>query len=208
MCRINPGDVKGGIGFRIASLLSLRQHHVKWLASLRHAGENVVGSPIDDAIETEQPIRSQTLRQRPQNRYSAADASLKADIHPRPRSGLIEFFSMYRQQGLIGGYHMLALAHGFEQKALRRIIPSDQLDHDVDLGIIKNLSRVGRQEIARKRDSAIGGDIEIGDLSQFKGNAETATDSRGVVREDLGNPAADGAKADQSNCNMVLHGSL
>ena len=114
---------------------------------------------------------------------------------------------MYRQQSLIGGDHMLALGHGFEQKSLRRIISSDQLDHDIDLGIVKNLSRVGREEIARKWNSAIGGDIEIGDLSQLKGNAETATDSSGVVREDLGDPAADGAKADQSNCNMVLHGS-
>ena len=57
MGRIDTGDVKGGIGFRIASLLSLRQHHIKRLPGFRHTGENVVGGPIDDSIETEQPIR-------------------------------------------------------------------------------------------------------------------------------------------------------
>ena len=76
---------------------------------------------------------------------------LEADVAPGRSRSFEQFLSVFGQQRLVGGHHMLAGAQGFQQERACRLIAAHQFDHDVDLGIVNNGQRIARYLSSRQR---------------------------------------------------------
>src|SRR5690606_36436136 len=152
--RIDPFDVEGGIGFRIAQTLGFGQYRVEGQAARLHLGEDEVGGAVDDASDPLDAVGGQTFTHRLDDGDAPGHGSLEGHHHAVLAGRVENLVAVHGQHGLVGGHHVLALTDGFHHPFEGRGFPTDQLDHDVDARIAGDLQ-------------AVGGDVHIGITQQL-----------------------------------------
>src|ERR1700736_1348325 len=80
--RIDAVDVKTRIGFRIAELLRLGEHFGKFVRGLAHRRQDIIGGPVENAVNAREPVSGKTLAQGLDHRYPAGDGSLEGEDDP------------------------------------------------------------------------------------------------------------------------------
>ena len=83
----------------------------------------------------------------------------KATSTPGLRRGLEDLLAVHREQRLVGGDDVLAALDGAQHQAPRGAVAADQLDHDLDGGVVDQAVRVGveaRRRRGRRRGRARG----------------------------------------------------
>ena len=106
---------------------------------LRHLRQNIIRSSVDDTHDLSQVIGRQTLLQRTDNRNAACHSRLKHQIAAMLFRRVQHFFSMLRQQILIGRHHMLSSMKCLRNISLRRFDTAHNLDDNLYLRIVQNL---------------------------------------------------------------------
>ena len=195
--RVDAVDVGRGIRLRQPEPLRLGEHVVEAAPLARHRGEDVVAGAVDDAVHGRRPVARQRLLQRAQDRDAAADARLEAEPHAGALRGGDDLLAVYREQRLVRRHHVLAVPHGVQHEAPRRLVAAHQLDHHLDVRIRDQLERVARQPDARGRDAAIGVEVDVGDGGERDRAPRAARDLGAVRAEELHHAGADRAEADQ-----------
>ena len=136
-------DVGGGVGLGEAQALRLGQRVGVRRASLGHAREDVVGGAVDDAHHPGDALADQRLAQRTDDRDAAGHGRLEEEVDPGALGGLEELGAVLGQQLLVPGDHGLARLERSEDQLAGRLDATDELDHEVDVGIVDD--RHGRR---------------------------------------------------------------
>ena len=142
---LGPGvvalDVGGGVALGVAQRLGLGQGLGVGGAGLGHAGEDVVGGAVDDAHHPGDALAHQRLAQRPDDRDAAGHGRLEQQVDPGGLGGLEQLGAVVGQQLLVAGDHRLARLQGGEDQLAGRLDAADDLDHDVDVGVVDDRLR-------------------------------------------------------------------
>ena len=195
--RIGAVDVGRGIRLRQPEPLRLGQHVVEAASLARHGREDVIAGAVDDAVHGRRPVARQRLLQRAQDRDPAAHAGLESQPHTGALRGGDDLLAVHRQQRLVRRHHVLAVPHGFQHEASRRLVAAHQLDHHLDVRIRDQLEGVARQPDTRGRDAAIGVKVDVGDGGERDRASGAARDLGAVCAEELHHAGADRPEADQ-----------
>src|SRR3954469_23965951 len=84
--RIDSFDIESRIGFRVPGLLRFGKNVRELAFFVRHLGEDVVGSSVDDSIDGQDAIRSQRFFQRLDDGNAAGDAGFESNLDGRGAS--------------------------------------------------------------------------------------------------------------------------
>ena len=141
---VDSGNVEMRVGLGISKGLGVLQDLRKIEAFVAHPAQNVVAGSVNDAGNGAETIGHKTLFEGTDHRDPSADARLEADVASGRGRGIEEFLPVFRQQGLVGRYHVLAGVQGFQQVCARRLIAAHQFHHDVDLGVVNDGQRIAR----------------------------------------------------------------
>ena len=72
-------DIVGGIRFGIAQMLSLLECFIEFKTFICHLGQDIVGSTIDDGLDTIHPVHDEIAGQRSNDGDTADDCRFKVD---------------------------------------------------------------------------------------------------------------------------------
>src|SRR5665648_1280017 len=205
--RVLAADVLGGVGLGVAEPLRFLEHVVVLGARLGHGAEHVVRGAVDDAEDRLDPGGHQRLAEDLDDGHGADGAGLEAEMHVGALRGREQLGAVLRQQLLVGGHHVLAGAQRAELEVERRADAADELHDDVDLGVLEDVFEARREQ---RRVEAWRGEsrvllehaLEIHLLAGREG------DVLGVVGQQLADPGADGAVAEESDAYLVHCGAL
>jgi hypothetical protein len=129
-------DVEGRVGLGIAERAAPRPAHRRSPALVAHLGEDEVAGAVDDAGDPLDMVGGQALAQGLDDGMPPATAASKATVTPFGLGGGEDLVAVQRDQRLVGGDHVLAVLDGLQHQLAGRRIAADQLDDDIDLGII------------------------------------------------------------------------
>ena len=140
--RINTLDVKRRIGFGVTQFLRCFEDVSEVEALIAHVAEDVIRRAVDDARNREELIRHQAFFDAANDRNAAPHAGFKTNITLQGAGGMKDLLPMLRQQGFIGGHHMLPLVQGGQEVRACRFVAADQLDHDSNVRVADDLKGV------------------------------------------------------------------
>ena len=98
---VDTAYIERGVRFSIAGTLSFSQNIGERTLLLGHLCQNVIGGSVDDSINRQDSICSQSLFQSLNDRNAAADARLVTDADSGPPRCLMDLGSVSRQQSLV-----------------------------------------------------------------------------------------------------------
>ena len=137
---VDPVDVGGRVGFRIAELLRLLQHRAEFprlagLHGLVHRRHDVVAGAVQDAVDAADAVAGEALAQRLDDGDAAGDGGLVTEVAIRLPRSVRQRRAVVGEQRLIGRYQVLAVGEGrLGERPRRALRAADQLEHDVDGG--------------------------------------------------------------------------
>ena len=103
-------------------------------------------------------------------------------------------------QGLVGSHDVLAIADGREYQLPRGVIATDQLDHDIDTGIVHQVINVGAERHVPEVHILAGPSTgNPGDPDIAPG---PAGNQPGVAGQDIKGTAADGSQSADSDTDV------
>ncbi|MCY1545474.1 hypothetical protein D9M68_814200 [compost metagenome] len=105
---------------------------------------------------------------------------------------------MHRQQGLVGGHHVLARGNGFQHQRLGDAVPANELDHNIDLGIRDDRACVVHHLHVRAHDGLGARGVEVGHHGDLDATTGTPANLFLVALEHVERAAAHGAYAQQA----------
>jgi hypothetical protein len=194
---IDTLDVEGRIGLRIAACLGFAQHHVEREPPIAHLGKDEVRGAVDDPRDPLDAIRRQPLAHRLDDGDAARDGRLEADHDPvRLRRG--EYLrAVQREERLVRGDDVLAVAERPQHQILRHGVATDELDDDVDLRARDDTERI-RNHARRPAGQPPGLlDVLVGDHRDADLASGAAADLLAIPREDVPGAAAHRADSEQ-----------
>ena len=113
---------------------------------------------------------------------------------------------MVREQRFVGGHHVLAGGHRAQDEGARRLEPPDQLDHDLDRGVVEHADGVRDHGQAREVEAVSGPrEVGVGDGRQGEPGPRALFQDLPVGLQDLDHAAADRAEPEQPDLD-VAHG--
>ncbi len=198
---IHAFDVEGRIGLGVAQRLRLRQHGGEVQSLVAHLGQNEVGGAVDDAGHRFDAVGGQAFAQRLDDRDAAGHGRLERDDHALLLRGGENLVAVQRHQRLVGGDDMLAVGNGLQHQFARQLVATDQLDNDVDVGMVHHGERVVDDLHALAGDRACALGIARGDHRHFDATAGAAADIFLVALEYVKGAGTNGADAQQANLN-------
>ncbi len=143
MGRVDAVDVEARVGLGVAQRLRLGQDVGEVAAGLAHRRQDVVRGAIEDAVDALQPVRGQAFPQGLDDRDAARDGRLEGERHAGPLGQPRQLGTVMGQHGLVGGDDRLALGKSPPRQLERHAVgAADQLDDDVDLGVLGERARV------------------------------------------------------------------
>ncbi len=92
-------DVEGGVGLGVTAFLGLGQSFAVALAFFAHGGEDEVAGAVEDALERQDLVGGQALRQGGDDGHAAGDAGLEGDGPAMPAGGVEDLPAMRRRAG-------------------------------------------------------------------------------------------------------------
>jgi len=140
---IHAFNIKSRVGFGIAQALCLGQHGIKGQALVAHLGQNKICSAVDNASHPFDTICAQAFAHRLNDGDTAGHCRFKSDHHAFGLRSGENFIAMHGEQRLVSGHDMLAIRNGLEHQRFRLIDTADQLDYDIDLGVLHYLQGIG-----------------------------------------------------------------
>ena len=111
---------------------------------------------------------------------------------------------MTAQQGLVGRDDVLAVLEGGGEYLGCGMLAADQLDDDVDGGVVDDGHGVVRQHALGELHAAVGRHVEVRHLAQDDVDAGALGQGAAVVEEAGGNAGADGAEAQDPDADLPL----
>ena len=114
--------------------------------------------------------------------------------------GTCEYFvAMQRDQRLVGGDHVLAVVEGAHHQFARWISAADQLDHDLDSGIVYDREWIGREANAVGVDRPLLAEIPRRRRHHFDIASGAACDLIAVARQHVERAAADRTQTEHAD---------
>ncbi|EWS65311.1 hypothetical protein Y695_01444 [Hydrogenophaga sp. T4] len=196
--RIHPLDVEGRVGLGVAQALRLLEHDVEVQPLVAHLGQDEVGRAVDDAGDPLDAVGGEALAQRLDDGNATGHGRLKRDHHTLGRSSGKDLGAVHSEQSLVGCHHVLAGRNGFQHQRLGDAVATDQLDHDVDIGVGDHGARVVHHLHVRADDALRTRHIKIGHHGDFNATASAALDFFLVALQHVERAAAHGAYAQQA----------
>ena len=126
-----PLHVRRGVALGQPELLRVAQDVVVAVALFLHAGEDVIGRPVDDPHDAQDLLTRQRLAQRPDDRDGTGDGRLVQQVDAGSRGHLGQLGAGGGQQCLVARDDGLAVAQRRLDQLVGRVEPADQLDHHV-----------------------------------------------------------------------------
>ena len=136
---VEPIDIGRRIGFGKALGLRLGKHLVVRHIVFGHTGEHVVGRAVHDAHHGIDAVRDKRVLHRIDDRDAAAHARLERDLPVRLCGSSHNLFAVGGHERLVGCDHVLAGAQRFQHHVLGNGRAADELDDDVDRGIVHDV---------------------------------------------------------------------
>ena len=138
-------DVERGFGLGIAQALSIGQD-IRELGPLElHPGEDVVAGAIDDACDACDPVAGEGFPERLDDRNTPGNSGFVVEVGLVLCSQGEEFRAVGREESLVGGDHGLAQLEGRTNHLACCCHSAHQFDHDLNLGIMHDLTPIARQ---------------------------------------------------------------
>ena len=188
--RVAAGDVVGRIGLGVAELLGLPQRIVVAEAAALHLGEDVVGRPVDDAVDALHARRSQRFLEHPDHRHDPGHRALEPQLDVVLACARPQLLAVLGEQQLVRRHDVAAGLHRAQHVVARRIDAADQLDDQVRAlqHLLERAPRAGE---------------DPGDLGPHAGDRHERVRAIG---EQLLERRADGAVPEQADPKGLWHG--
>ena len=197
--RVHALDVKGGVGLGVAQPLRLFQDRIEAQAFAAHLREDEVGGAVDNAGNPFNAIGGQSLAQRLDDGNAAGHGRLKRDHHALVGCRRKNLGAMHRQQGFVGSHHMLARRNGLEHQLSGHAVATDQLHHDIDLGVCNHRAGIAHHRHRITHNPTRTLKIQIGHDCQLNVTAGAPGDFLPIASQDGVYTATDGTDAQQSH---------
>ena len=194
---VEPVHVGGGVGLREALLLCLLERGVVAEPVLHHTREHVVRRAVHDTHDRADLVGDERVLHRVDDGDAAAHAGFERDL----LAGLVgrahDLFAVRCHERLVGRDHVLARLESAHHDVARHGGAADQLHHDVDVRIVQDVLVILREEVLHAvRDSLLG--VARAHAHELHVDAVVALEILAVVLQDVDAPAADRARAHQS----------
>ena len=197
--RVEPVDVRGRVGLRVAEALRLGERLVEPPAALRHLGEDVVRRAVHDAEHPGDPIARERFAQRTDQGDAAGDRGLEGQVgRARMRRGL-QLGAGAREQLLVPGDDGPARGEGSEHERPRRLKPAEQLEDDVHIRVIHDRDAVGGEDVGDQGRIACTVEIPHGDAGDLESDSGTPRDRVAVLRQRSRHGRADGPASEHAD---------
>ena len=168
-----------------------------------HAGQDVVGGAVEDARHGEEAVAHEAVLDGVDHRDAAGCRGLAAKLDARRARQSGQAFDMAAKQGLVGRDHVLVRGEGRLVDLGGGVLPADELNHDVDVGVAHDLVPVVGEGVAGDAAGGRGARVERAATLDAEIDA-VALHVVVVVRQDEpGDAAAHGAEADDADVHGV-----
>ena len=203
VCGIHAFNVESGVGLCITQCLGLLQHSVKRQAFVAHLRQNEVGRAIDDAGNPLDAVGGQALAQGFDDGNAPSHRCLESHDDALAVRGFKNLCAMHRQQGFVGGDHMLArLNRGHDQLA-GNAIAANEFHHDVNLRVGHHRSRIVHQSDVGPHNFARADSIQVRHHGDFNAPPCTALNFLLVAQQHFKRAFAHGPNAQQAHLNRL-----
>ena len=135
MGRVRAIDVHRWVGFGKPLVLCFFEHGVKVRAGFCHAGEDVVGGAVEDAVERLNIVGDQALAEGLDDGDAAAYAGFKPESNLVLHGGFKEAVPALGEQGFVRGDDVFAGLQGGQDELVGRVNPAYDFDCDLDGGV-------------------------------------------------------------------------
>src|SRR5690606_4108580 len=198
---VDTFDIEGRIGFGVAKCLGFLEHVPEGPALLAHLAEDEVAGAVDDAGQPVDAVGRQTFADRLDDRDAAGNRRFEGDDHALLAGTGEDLVAMHGDQRLVGGNHVLAVVDGLEYQFLGQGVAADQLDDDVDLGVIDQFEDIAGH------GNAGGVVLRLGRTNGNLGNLDAATGAPsnllGIAFEYIQSTATDGAQTTDAHFDRL-----
>ena len=202
--RIHSFDVEGRIGLGVAVGLGLLQDDGEVLAGVGHLREDVVAGAVDDAVTGQDAVGDEPFLDRADQRNAAGDRGLEREGHPALPRLRVQLGAVVREQRFVGGHHVLAGGHRAQDEGARRLEPPDQLDHDLDRGVVEHAGGILDHGQPREVEAVSGPrEVGVGDGRQGEPGPRALFQHLPVGLQDLDHTAADRAEPEQPDLDVA-----
>ena len=198
-------DVGGGVGLGEAEPLRLGERVGERRAGVGHAGEDVVGGAVDDAHHPADAVAGQRLAQRPDERDATAHRRLEEDVDAGALGGLEQLAAVGGDELLVGGDDRLAAHQRLDDEPAGGLDPADDLDDDVDVGIVDDRAGVVGEAPARQRQVALLGEVVHRDAGHLERHPGAGLDHVGVVVDEAHERTAHVTAAEDPDPYPLVH---
>ncbi len=201
VCRVDAFHVEGGIGLGIAQCLGLLEHVGELTSLVAHLGEDEVAGTVDDAGDPLDVVGRQPFTQRLDDGDATGHRRLEGHGDALALRRLENLIAVGGDERLVGGDHVLAVLDGLEHQLPRRRVASDELHHDVHLGVLHHLEGV-LGDLHRFQPVDAGG-IEVSRRRVHHADFApgTAADLGGIPVQHVHGATTHGAQSQQSYFN-------
>ena len=184
-------DIGGGIRLCVALGLSFPQGVGEKGAGADHAGEDIVGGAVEDAVYLFDAVGSQALPQGVQDGDAAAHAGLEKVVDVLLSGQGQKLAAVLRHQLLVGRHHVLAGLQSPLGILIGGFHAADGLHHHTDVLILLDPGKVIRHQLA------VGAVLEAAHQNGFhlQRFAQLALNLPGILRHHPGNAGSHGAQA-------------
>ena len=198
--RVDAFDVEARIGLRIAQRLGLGEDIGEVATLVAHLGQDEVTGPVDNACDPIDVVCRQAFAQGLDDGNATGDGRLEAHHDTALARRSEDLVAVPSDQRLVGRDHVLAVLDRPEHQLERRRIAPDQLDDDLDLGILDDGEGVRADPPDRLEPLDL---IRIIVPCRCMRDLDPATgatrDLRSIARQDRHSAAADRPQAQKSD---------
>ena len=173
---VNTLNVEGWIRLCITQALSFFQDNIKVEPLVAHLRQNEVGRAIDDACDPLDTVGCQTFSQCFDDGNTACHSGFKCNHHTFGMRCCKNFSAMDCQQGFVGGDDVLASSNRFQDQRFGNPIATNQLNHNVDVGVGNDLSRIADHFDLRTGHGLRFGHVKVGHHANFNATTSTSFD--------------------------------
>ena len=161
-------NISGRIGFGVAQGLGVSQDIAVASTLFRHAGEDVVGGPVDDAADPFNAVAAKRLFERFKDGNAAANSGFHQHVNPPFCSRCSNLSPMASNHSFVGGHHWFAGFDSRQDQAAGWLQTAHDFNHQVHVGIGNHCGRIGRQQVFAEWDGPRSIEIAHGHLTQLQ----------------------------------------
>ena len=167
-------------------------------AVVGHAGEHVVGGAVHNAHDRGDFVGDERVLQRINDGDAAAHGRFEGQFLASSLGGFHNLLAVGGHECLVGRNHVLAGSECVQHDRAGDGGATDELHHDIDLGIVDDVVEVVGEQVADPVGLGLGR-RQRAHARQFDIHAEVAQEVVLVLLDDVDAPTANGAGAHQAD---------